>query len=104
MSEKNTQPTAEHQADVTADEMFDALTGFEEIAIAKSFGKNVETLAKSDQLQLGRALIFAHLRRGGAKDVEAYKQAQGMSTRQARDYFQPGEPVTESGKGNSPRE
>lgn len=98
-------------ADITADEMFDALTGFEEIAISKSFGRTVVELANSDQLQLGRALIFAHLRRSGIKDVAAYKQAQEMGTRQARDYFQPSEdepmpdePVTEPGKDDSPRE
>lgn len=93
------------KAELTGDEMFDALTGFEEIAIAKCFGRSVESMFNADRLQLSRALVFAHLRRDGHKDAEAYRQAQEMGTRRVRDYFLPNEPepmphepVTESGK------
>jgi hypothetical protein len=99
---------AAQAAEMTADEMFDALTGFEEIAVAQMFKRTVGALATEDPLQLSRALVFAHLKRCGLRDVDAYRQAQEMGTAAVRDYFaapveeNPAAPVTESGKGESP--
>lgn len=99
---------AAQPVDMTADEMFDSLTGFEEIAIAQMFKRTVSTLASEDPLQLSRALVFAHLKRGGLRDVDAYRQAQEMGTAAVRDHFaqavesNPATPATESGKDESP--
>lgn len=94
---------------LTGDEVFDSITGFEEFAIAKAFKRTLGDLAQTDPLQLNRALVFTLLRRGGGlNETEAYKQAQGMGTKQVRDYFaeatdqDPAVPESESGKGDSP--
>lgn len=96
-------------SDLTADDMFDSLTGFEEIAVKQTFGVPITELAKTDPLQMVRALVFAHVKRGGVvKDSEARKVAQGLTLGQVDDYFaddagdpMPDEPVTEQGKGDT---
>ena len=98
-------PTCE----LTGDEMFDSLTGFEEIAIAQAFRRTVGDLAQNDPLQLSRALVFAHMHRGRVgNDVELFKQVQNMGTKAVREYFaqavdvDPAAPESESGKDDSP--
>jgi hypothetical protein len=44
--------------ELTAEEVFDSLTGFDEIAIAQHFGRTVSDLAQSDASMFGRALVF----------------------------------------------
>jgi len=93
---------------MTGDEMFDSITGFEEIAIAKTFKRTLGDIAQNDPLQLNRALVFALLRRsGGLNETEAYRKVQELGTKAIREYFQPAEddaanPESESGKDGSP--
>lgn len=73
--------------DQTADEMFNSLTGFDEIAIKKEFRSDVYALGKEDKAAFMRALIFTGHRRGGAKDSEAYKAAMDLPQSEVVDYF-----------------
>lgn len=97
--------------DMTATEMFESLTGYEEIAIAKAFGTRVLELAETDKMSLGRSLAFVHYKRSGQKDSEAKQSAMGMTIREVQDYFadepddlDPDDPDTDTGKGSSPDE
>jgi hypothetical protein len=103
----------------TADEFFNSLTGFDELAIAKQFGQALEHLIPSENKATGqktgspflfqRALAFVDLRRGGANDRDAFKQAMELSIAEANGYFaddepdlDPDDPDTEAGKGSEP--
>lgn len=59
-------------------EIFESLTGFEEIAIAQRFGRTVLDLAGNDQTMFGRSLVFASKRRDGANDEDAWQAAMSM--------------------------
>lgn len=89
-------------AELTAQETYDSLTGFEEIAIRKHFGMAVNEL---DKFTIGRALVFAHKRRDGLKDPEAYEAALAMTRSEVQEFFpaeadepMPEDPETEQGK------
>lgn len=78
----------------TSEELFDSLTGFDELAIAQQFGA-----APTDLLgtMLGRALLFVAQRREGVSDAEAYKAAMELPTGELTAIFTP-EGDEESGK------
>lgn len=78
----STTPTCEQ----TPSDLFLSLNGFEEIAIAKTFGSDVSEM-KQTPMRFLRALAFVAERRGGAKDSEAYKTVMTLSTAQISDYF-----------------
>jgi hypothetical protein len=95
----------------TAEEFFDSLNGFDEIAIKKFFGVPVSTLSGTktqpgDPMQFMRALVFVAERRGGKGDHEAFSAAQQYSIKDVNEnYFatppkdiDPDAPVSESGK------
>lgn len=95
--------------DMTADEMFESLTGFDEIAIAHHFGSEITALAETKPLAFLRALVFVHLTRQGHKPHPEIKQdVQGMSIAQVNGYFteadevDPEDPVTPAGKDAAP--
>lgn len=82
--------------EITANDMFESLTGFDEIAIASYFGDRVTVLAKRaqpdaedlDPFTFLRALIFVDKRRNaGLNDPDAYKAVQGLSIAETQDYF-----------------
>lgn len=98
------------QTELTAEDMFKSLTGFEEIAVSRSFGEDLSTL-REKPFTFMRALVFADRRRQGLNDHEAREYALGMTLGQVEEYFPddepeivPDEPVTEMGKGDSPSE
>jgi hypothetical protein len=72
-------------SDKRGTELFESLTGFEEIAIAQRFGRTVLDLAGDDQTMFGRALIFAGQRREGATDEEAWQAAMSMPLKQVQE-------------------
>ena len=78
---------------ITAEEAFESLTGFDEIAIAKWFGGEVIELGGTT---LGRALIFVAKRREGLTDAEAHNAALELSIGDLTGYFAAGD--EESGK------
>ena len=94
--------------EMTSEEFFDTLNGFDEIAIRKAFGATVEQLSGSDRLQFARALVFVAKRREGATDKEAHDAAQALTMGELGDYFTddeevtPDEPTTEPGKDDRP--
>jgi hypothetical protein len=82
------------QVDATATELFESMTGYDEIAIGKAFG------ATPTELQgtlLGRAMVFIALRRAGSNDVDALDGAMKVTVKELADYFVP-EGDEESGK------
>jgi hypothetical protein len=68
-------------------EFGDTLTGFDEVAIGKAFGANLDALAARGGLDAVRALVFTHRRREGDDDKTAKKFAQEATRRQVADYF-----------------
>lgn len=93
--------------DLTADDMFESLTGFDEIAVKQTFGgRTAVDLSQNDPLQFLRALIYVDQTRRGLKDKQAWNAAQGLTLGGAADYFSddpeevdPEDPVTDLGKG-----
>jgi hypothetical protein len=105
--QKKKQRERKHPAvvDETADDFFETLNGFDEIAIKKAFGVPVAELSPDakgqggDVFQFLRALIFVHRRREGENDITAYNAAQNLRTAELNDYF--ADESAESGKDNS---
>jgi hypothetical protein len=85
----------------TAEEVFDSLTGFDEIAIAQQFGRTVSELAAKDQSMFGRALVFVVRRRDGLSDVEARDAALGLTMKGFTGFFAETS-AEESGKDEPP--
>lgn len=89
---------------MTAEEVFDSLTGFDEIAIAQKFGREVTELAEKSPTTWIRAMVFTVMRREGLSDVDAKQAALELTLAQTQEFFAdddevtPDEPVTESGK------
>lgn len=86
---------------LTAEEVFDSLTGFDEIAIAQHFGRTVSELAAHDQSMFGRALVFVLKRRDGANDDDARNQALSLSMKEFTAFFADTS-EEESGKDEQP--
>lgn len=88
---------------MTSADFLDTLTGFDELAIAKAFGKPLEELTGPSMG--GRALVFVLKRRdGGMKDAEAHKYAMGLAMKAIDEHFLPNPddelPGSEAGKGD----
>lgn len=77
-----------YSCDLPPSRMIMSLTGFDEIAIAVRFGQKIGEL-REDAVTAGRAMAFVHMRRLGAKDVEAYEGAMNMTMQEVVDYFAP---------------
>lgn len=85
----------------TAEEVFDSLTGFDEIAISFHFGHTVSELAQSDASMFGRALVFIVKRREGLTDDEARNAAMEMTLKEFTTFFAEAS-QEEAGKGEQP--
>lgn len=80
----------------TPDEVLDTCTGYDELAIEKAFGADVETLINSGQgLKYLRALAFVQELHGGAKHDEAKKTALSLPVKALNDRFSEPEPDDE---------
>lgn len=78
---------------MTVQDAADSLTGFDELAIVKLFGRTVTEIS-SDHTMFLRALAFIIERRNGKSDTESYKAVMTMSMHDAMAYFEdttPGE-------------
>lgn len=83
---------------LTAEEVLESLTGFDEMAILQHFGRNVSALTE-DQSTLARALVFVLKRRDGDSDDTARNLALEMTLKDVTDYFaEESEADEESGK------
>jgi hypothetical protein len=80
-----------------------SLTGYDEIAIAKSFGADVEALTPG---RATRALLFVRHRRSGMKDPEAYAAATAATRGELEELFTPADVLADEadapGEDSSP--
>jgi len=89
---------------LSAEETFESLTGFDEIAISQAFKADVSDLAQNRATTFTRALYFVLLRRDGKSDTDAKKTALETRLGDVLDNFadeddvDPSEPDSESGK------
>lgn len=90
---------------ITANEMVESLTGFEEIAIANQFGAEITELFEKRPMGAVRALVFVDMTRSGLTTPDAKRAALELTIKQVTGYFlaeedepMPDDPVTESGK------
>lgn len=72
-------------SDKSADEVFESLNGFDEIAIERAFGEI--TSLKDRPMMFLRALLFIETRREGQKDAEAKQAAMNATMRELTDHF-----------------
>lgn len=79
---------------MTAGELYESTTGYDDIAIERAFGgslidwaPNEDTGSHGHPMKLLRALIFVAERREGLKDPEAKHAALNMSVKDCQDYF-----------------
>ena len=90
------------QIDQTAEEVFDSITGFDEIAVATHFGHTVQALAETDASMFGRALVFVVKRREGLDDVKAREAALGLTLKECNEGFFAEPSEEEAGKDEPP--
>lgn len=88
----------------TVAEVFDSVTGFEEIAVATHFGRTVEDLGNNDSRMFGRALVFVVKRREGLDDVAAREAALAMPFKELNEDFFAPDSKEEAGKDEQPEE
>lgn len=74
------------QTDQSAGEVFDSLTGLDEVEISGQFGRTISDLT-DDPSMWGRALIFIVLRRQNVTDTDAYTKAMGMTMKETTTFF-----------------
>lgn len=84
---------------MSTDEMFESLTGFDEVAIAKHFGDEWQGLMTEKPVMFLRALAFVHFTRTEMNTADAKKAAMGLTVKQAHDFF---EPEVEDGEDDNP--
>lgn len=86
-------------------DIFESLTGHDELAIAQRFGHTVTELASSNASMFGRSLAFAAKRREGVGDEEAYTAAMNMPMKDVlalADDDGDDDSDADSGKGEAP--
>lgn len=93
---------------ISASEMVQSLTGFEEIAIEEHMGVDPYSDFQTKPLRVLRALVFVQKTREGAKPRDAKNHAMNLSMQSVQDSFEDetdevmeDEPVTEAGKDSS---
>jgi hypothetical protein len=93
---------------MTAEEMSNSLTGFDEIAIEKHMEMDIYMDAETKPVKALRSLVFIAKTREGLTAPDARQAALEMSMSQVNDFFaeddepNPDEPVTEAGKDDEP--
>lgn len=81
---RTSQPAAAPKPTMT--DVCNTLTGYDEIAITREFGKDFAVLVNYPT-SLGRALVFILKRRDGLTDKEAKRAAMEMRLGDVNDYF-----------------
>lgn len=77
--------TSTAPAKLDPDEIAGSLTGFDEIAIERAFGREITDLGESTKSL--RALAFVLARRDGLDDAAAYNQVMGQPLTALMDQF-----------------
>lgn len=70
----------------TLEDLAESLNGFDEIAVQKAFGFNIDDFENQGTLGI-RALVFVEFRREGEKDPAAYKRAMDLTMRDLIDRY-----------------
>lgn len=83
------------RVDQTIGEVFDSLTGFDEMEITQHFGRTVADLTE-DGSMWARSMVFILKRREGVVDDDARTAALNMTLKDVRTYF--AEESEDSGK------
>lgn len=86
------------QVPQTSDEVFDSITGHDEMAIAQHFGQTVGDLLVTNPSMYTRALAFVVKRRAGVNDDDARNAVLEMPMKDVFTFFAT-EADEESGKG-----
>ena len=73
--------------EMTADEFFESLNGFDEIAISKHFGAKPIALSDTDPMAFARSLVFIAERRAGKVDADAKQAAMLATVEDVNGYF-----------------
>lgn len=96
---------------ISASEMVQSLTGFEEIAIEQHMKVDPYADGERKPLAVMRALIFVQRKRAGDKDTEARRVAMSLPMGELQDLFadetpelDPEDPETPSGEDSAPSE
>lgn len=76
-----------------------SLTGFDEIAIERSFKRDISKL-KEQPFQGMRAVAFVEERRKGMKDSEAYEFVMGLSIKDVSARYADEDPGVDPGKAS----
>lgn len=74
-------------SEMTAEEAFNNLTGYDEIAIAKWFGESPLALSEIKSSGLVRSLVFIEYKRAGMSDKEAHAAALALSMGEITTYY-----------------
>lgn len=96
---------------MSATEMVQSLTGFEEVAIERHMGMDPYADAERKPMGVMRALVFVLRKREGMKDSEAREAAMSLPMGELQDLFaeetpelDPENPETPPGEGFAPSE
>lgn len=87
MTTTEKKPAEPVEQKLTASEVVQSLTGFDEIAIEQKFGDDISVIGSKSVGKFGRALGFILLRRSGMKDAEALTRVQGMTRAEVDELF-----------------
>lgn len=74
------------QEQINVEELASSLNGFEELAIVKAFGFQMQEFDSHGTMG-ARALLFIAKKREGAKDSEAYKAAMTVPQKELMELF-----------------
>lgn len=96
---------------ITASEMVQSLTGFEELAIERHMAVDPYADAERKPMAVMRALVFVLRKREGLKDADAREAAMSMPMGDLQNLFaeeepelDPENPETAAGEGFAPSE
>lgn len=90
--------------------LFESMTGFDEIAIERMFGKSADVMRNSGaETLLLRSLVFVAYRREGLKDPEAFKKVMNAPMKEINAFIEqraagdaPGEAQAENSSESGP--
>lgn len=97
-------PAPTEDAKLSSSDVLNSMTGHDEIAVEKAFGKTIETLSDTTGIGFLRALVFVVEVHGGAKHDAAKATVLDMTIGELNERFE-SDPVdelpgSEAGKGD----
>lgn len=93
---------------INADELFESINGFEEIAVEKAFGSDPSEIAQAGKMvKFLRVLAFIQAKREGSNDMQAKQHAMSLPVKALTDLFivnEDDDESDESGEAEEPSE